>query len=218
MFRIRHPDAATIRAHLQRQGELPFSYDEVGATRETSKCAAEFLHAEAIVDHNRVKLGSGKDTFERAKLALRRWEMFNLAWVEFCWATAPIEVGQPVGIMVQTGFVWSLNAARIVYLLDEAGGEVDRYGFAYGTLPDHVESGEERFLVEHQRADDSVWYDLLAFSRPGGLATRIGHRYARGLQKKFARDSLRAMCRAAADQPRPPPGQTEQTGVEDFQG
>jgi len=25
---------------------------------------------------------------------------------------------------------------------------IQRYGFAYGTLPDHAETGEERFLVE----------------------------------------------------------------------
>jgi uncharacterized protein (UPF0548 family) len=29
-----------------------------------------------------------------------------------------------------------------------ADGPVRRFGFAYGTLPDHVESGEERFTVE----------------------------------------------------------------------
>lgn len=196
MLRLRHPDAAAIRAHLERQTPLRFSYPEVGATREATQGVVDRLRDGSIVDHNRVKLGSGKPTFERAVLALRGWKMFDLSWVEFCWPTAPIETGQVVGIMLRAGFVWSLNACRIVYLLDESGDEIDRYGFAYGTLPDHAESGEERFLVEHHHADDSVWYDLLAFSKPGGLAVRINHRYARAIQKKFARDSLRAMCKA----------------------
>src|SRR5262245_46391050 len=43
---------------------------------------------------------------------------------------------------------------------------VNRHGFASGTLPAHAESGEERFIVEWDRADGGVWYDILAFSRP----------------------------------------------------
>ena len=91
---------------------------------------------------------------------------------------------------------WSLNAARIGYVLDEQR-EVSRYGFGYGTLPDHAECGEERFMVEHHSADDSVWYDLLAFSKPGGIATRMASGFARGVQHRFSRDSLRTMVRAA---------------------
>jgi uncharacterized protein (UPF0548 family) len=187
-----------IRAHLEQQAALPFSYEAVGATRAASQGVVEGLPSDMVVDHNRVKLGTGKQTFDRAKQALHQWEMFNVDWVEFCWPAAAVEVGQTVGIMMQAGFLWSLNACRVVYLLDEPGDEVDRYGFAYGTLPDHAESGEERFLLERHRQDDSVWYDLLAFSRPSGLLTRISHRYARAIQQKFARHSLRAMCKAAA--------------------
>ena len=60
---------------------------------------------------------------------------------------------------------WSLNACRIVYTIDEEGPVV-RFGFAYGTLPDHAEQGEERFSVEWHHEDGTVWYDILAFSRP----------------------------------------------------
>ncbi len=52
---------------------------------------------------------------------------------------------------------------------------MSRFGFAYGTLPGHVESGEERFLVEWDRGDDAVWYDILAFSRPNHVLTRLGY-------------------------------------------
>ena len=70
-----------------------------------------------------------------------------------------------------------------------------RYGFAYGTLPDHPERGEERFLVEWNQADDSVWYDLLAVSRPGHWLARIGYLYARYEQAKFRRLSGLTMQR-----------------------
>lgn len=81
--------------------------------------------------------------------------------------------------------------------MDEAGPP-RRFGFAYGTLPGHVESGEERFVVEWREDDDSVWYDILAFSRPRHLAARAGYPLARGLQARFRRDSAAAMVRAVA--------------------
>jgi uncharacterized protein (UPF0548 family) len=104
-------------------------------------------------------------------------------------------VGQVVAVMAGLFGSWLLNACRIVYVVDEMG-PVQRYGFAYGTLPEHVESGEERFTVEWHKEDDAVWYDIVAFSRPRQLLIRLGHPFARKLQKRFARDSAAAMQRA----------------------
>jgi uncharacterized protein (UPF0548 family) len=90
-----------------------------------------------------------------------------------------------------------MNASRIVYVVDEAG-PMTRFGFAYGTLPDHVETGEERFLIEWDRADNRVRYDILAFSRPRHVLARLGNPMMRRMQKKFGRDSVAAMLRAVA--------------------
>ena len=90
--------------------------------------------------------------------------------------------------------VWWLNACRIVYVIDEAA-PFRRFGFAYGTLPDHAERGEERFTVEW-RDDDSVWYDLLAFSQPRHWLARLGYPLTRHYQKCFGLDSLAAMSKA----------------------
>ena len=90
---------------------------------------------------------------------------------------------------------WSLNACRVVYLLDEEGDGMRRSGFAYGTLPAHGEIGEERFSVEWL-ADDSVWYDLYAFSRPGHVLARLGYPIARRLQRRFVSESKQAMLDA----------------------
>ncbi len=76
---------------------------------------------------------------------------------------------------------------------------IQRYGFAYGTLPDHAETGEERFLVEWDRASGEVWYDILAFSRPHLLLTRLGYPYVRRVQKRFGRESAAAMLKAVGD-------------------
>jgi uncharacterized protein (UPF0548 family) len=87
-----------------------------------------------------------------------------------------------------------MNACRIVYVIDESSNS-QRYGFAYGTLPDHAEIGEERFTVEFNPHDQTVWYDLYAVSRPSALAL-WAYPFTRSLQKRFARDSKAAMQRA----------------------
>jgi uncharacterized protein (UPF0548 family) len=69
-----------------------------------------------------------------------------------------------VAVIARALGLWWLNACRIVYIVDESE-PLRRFGFAYGTLPGHVGTGEERFLVEWDPAGDGVWYDILAFSR-----------------------------------------------------
>lgn len=151
--------------------------------------------------HNRVVVrelnGShAADCFERAKRAIRQWKMFEMPWVSLYRPDAIIEPGTNVASLIHHFGFWSLNACRIVYVIQEHG-LVEKFGFAYGTLRSHAERGEERFLVEFVPQDHSVWYDVYAFSRPRPL---IGAAYplARMLQKRFARDSQRAMLRAAS--------------------
>jgi uncharacterized protein (UPF0548 family) len=117
--------------------------------------------------------------------------MFDIGWMSVQPEGAPIAVGTTVAVVAGHFGFWSLNAARIAYTIDEPR----RFGFAYGTLPEHVERGEERFLVE-RRADDSVWYDLFAFSTPHHLLARLALPIGRAVQRRFARDSMRAMRRA----------------------
>jgi uncharacterized protein (UPF0548 family) len=110
---------------------------------------------------------------------------------------APIEVGTTVAVVAHHYGFWSLNACRIVYVIDEETNAVRRTGFAYGTLPEHGALGEERFSVEWHRADDSVWYDLYAFSRPAHALARLGYPLGRRLQRRFARASKQAMVDAS---------------------
>src|SRR5262245_27387311 len=128
---------------------------------------------------------------------MRSWKQFDLGWVASYPAQAPIEPGTTVAIRVRHFGFWSLNAARIVYLIEDEGPVV-RFGFAYGTLPDHSERGEERFTVEWNHEDGSVWYDLFAFSRPNLPVVKAAYPLARMLQRRFARDSARSLAMAAA--------------------
>jgi uncharacterized protein (UPF0548 family) len=187
MFSLFKPSPGTIHEFLAEQNDQQFSYEQVGASRATAP-------AGYVVDHNRLQLGVGRAVFERAKTAIEQWKMFDMTWLELCWPNLPIETGTTVAVAVHHLGFWSLNACRIVYTIDE-GGPIEKYGFAYGTLPDHAAKGEERFTVEFHADDDTVWYDIYAFSRPRPLA-RLAFPYSRVLQKRFAEDSKKAMQRA----------------------
>lgn len=191
MFFFKKPSQEAIRQFILTQREYPFSYAEVAYTREKPPDTY-------AIDHNRARLGFGATTFAQAKAALQRWEMFRLSWVRLCWPDTSLTPGSTVAILGHAFGLWSLNACRIIYVIKE-DGEIEKFGFAYGTLPDHLARGEERFLVEWHRQDDSVWYDILAFSRPNQFLSRLGHPIVRRLQKRFARGSLAAM-RWAVDQ------------------
>ncbi len=187
MLSLRKPSDESIRHFLTGQAQLSFTYSAVGATAETPP-------ADYVVDHTRIKLGDGEAVFVAATHALERWDQFRLGWVEAWSPETPIKSGEIVGVIGRVIGLWWLNACRIVYVIDE-GGTVQRFGFAYGTLPGHVESGEERFLIEWDRSENSVWYDILAFSRPRHPLARLGYPFARRMQKRFARDSVKAMLR-----------------------
>ena len=193
MFLIREPSGARIDRLLESQRDAPFSYAEVGASREGAKELAGY-----VVDHNRVRLGEGRETFGRAVSALLAWKMFDVGWARLVPAGAPVEVGTTVAVLARHFGIRSLNVSRVVYGIEEDDGPVRRRGFAYGTLPEHAESGEERFTIEWCQDDDSVFYDLYAFSRPNHILARIGRPVARGLQRRFARDSLQAMVKATS--------------------
>jgi uncharacterized protein (UPF0548 family) len=187
MFCLSKPQRQSILAFISAQRTQKFSYAEVGRSRQQAPQGY-------TADHNRVNLGQGLETFERAKSAIRQWKMFDMPWIDLCWPITPIEPEAAVAVLVSHLGFWSMNACRIVYVIDEHGSP-ERYGFAYGTLPDHMERGEERFTVEFDTDDQTVWYDIYAFSRPSTLA-RLAYPFARAVQKRFASDSKAAMQKA----------------------
>lgn len=189
MFFIHKPSEQKIKTFLAAQRDQVFSYAPPGLTRHLPASGY-------TVDHSRVQLGHGAQTFQAACRALQNWKMFDIGWVQLFRKDTPIETGSIVAVLVAHLGFWSLNPCRIVYTFDE---RPSRYGFAYGTLPAHAERGEESFSVEWQPEDDSVWYVVVAVSRPGPLA-KLGYPYTRSLQKRFARDSKLAMLQAVNEQ------------------
>jgi uncharacterized protein (UPF0548 family) len=143
------------------------------------------------VDRMRVGLGYGRAVFEAARRAVREWKMFPPSIARICNGEQVPQPGLIAGVLYKVWLlpVWILFPARVVWLVDE----LRRFGFAYGTLADHPERGEERFVVAWSEADDSVWYDLLAVSRPAHWLARLGYPYTRWEQARFRRLSAEAM-------------------------
>jgi uncharacterized protein (UPF0548 family) len=198
MFSFQRPTESQIRQYLAAQAALPAAYDAVGCTRQTPAPRRGWN-----IDRERVLLGHGEAVFRRAKEALQTWQMFPREIATICSPAMP-RAGDVFGVLYWAAPVrlWMLFPVRIVYLLDETtcseGHKLERFGFASGTLAGHAECGEERFLVEWDDRDDSVWYELLAVSQPRHWLARWGYFYTRWEQARFRRRSCRAMQRATA--------------------
>jgi uncharacterized protein (UPF0548 family) len=190
MILLNRPSKVTIESFLAGLESASLTYNPPGITNQITQTPFYFTK-----DHCRVQLGNGEETYNRAILALKNWQQFNLGWLQVINTNTPIVSGATVGLLCSYGPLWVLFACRIIYIMNE-GGAIHKFGFAYGTLPGHPECGEERFTVEWHQSDNSVWYDILAYSYPGEFLTALGYPLTRALQKKFARESQLAMLRA----------------------
>ncbi|MCC6726582.1 MAG: DUF1990 domain-containing protein [Saprospiraceae bacterium] len=179
------PSAYLVEKFLKIQVTAPFAYTAIGATNGDTP-VPNFTN-----DHNRILLGKGEAVYRAACDALRQWQMFPGGWAWIAPEGAPIQVGQNLAMVARVMGIYWLNGCRIVYTLDGTGPD-RRYGFAYGTLPDHAECGEERFSIAWLD-DDTVWYDLKAFSQPRHWLARAFKPVARWHQRRFVKESLQKM-------------------------
>jgi uncharacterized protein (UPF0548 family) len=188
LLTFRKPTEEALRKFLGEQAACDFSYKAVGATANVPPDGY-------VVDRTRAEIGVGEAAFRSAKSALQSWEHFRLGWVEVWPERIPLLQGEVVAIMGRMLGVYSLNSCRIVYTVDESH-QIVRYGYAYGTLPGHIESGEERFLIEWDTVSGKVFYDIIAFSRPNYQLAWLIYPLIRFGQRRFARDSIASMLRA----------------------
>jgi uncharacterized protein (UPF0548 family) len=187
MFSARRPSPDTIERFVRSSAALPLSYGPPGIVCDQ---AAGYRFYEAVI-----RIGHGPSDFERAKAALVAWKQFEIGWVETYPRHKPVVAGTNVAVLIRHLGFWSLNGCRVLYVV---GGEEDagRFGFAYGTLPNHSESGEELFEVYVDSATADVMYRIRATSWPQAVLAAVGHPIARRLQARFRIDSGEAMKRA----------------------
>jgi len=187
MFLRHRPSPQKIKNFLDKSQSLPLSYEPIGIAKESPRGFK--------IDEVGSVIGHGEESFARAKQALTNWKQFELGWVELHPRGASIEVGTVVAVLVRHLGFWSLNGCRIVFLLDE---HEMTFGFAYGTLNNHAELGEEIFEVSFDPGSQAVTYRIRAVSRAHAAAARIGYPYTRFLQERFRRDSIAAMRHAVS--------------------
>jgi uncharacterized protein (UPF0548 family) len=184
MFFTHRPKSSEIEQFLNHSRELQLSYQPLGIAKE-GFAGFRFDTATAVI-------GKGEAAFARAQQALKQWRQFELSWVELFPHGASTVPETNVAVMVRHLGLWSLNGCRIVYSVGDAQSS---FGFAYGTLTNHVEMGEEIFEVSITESDDVI-YKIRAASQPRALLARIGYPYTRFSQSRFRRDSLAAMKHA----------------------
>jgi uncharacterized protein (UPF0548 family) len=167
-------DEQLLRA---RQGAV--TYHQVGATRDRT-LPSGYRH-----DRLSIAIGHGETAWGRACDAITHWKAHAHAGIAITPLDAPIEQGVTVVASRRVGPFMILAPCRIVYATDEPS----RFGFAYGTLSGHPEQGEEAFHVVVNN-DGSVSAEIVAFSRPADLSTRLAGPIAREIQKVFVRRYL----------------------------
>ncbi|NEK86575.1 DUF1990 domain-containing protein [Blastococcus saxobsidens] len=167
--------------------DAPFTYAEVGATGDDLLPTGYHL-----AEHSAV-VGSGPATLDRAAAAVFDWRAQRSVGLRIR-ATGPAST--PGTVVVLTAGLPRLGydiPCRVVW----ASTEGDERGFAYGTLPGHPESGEERFTVRLTE-DGDVVYTIRVFFRLASPAARLAAPLSLVLQRAATARYVSAIRRATA--------------------
>lgn len=141
-----------------------------------------------------VALGSGEDCWERAKSGLDRWAHFDLGWANIATGGVAPEPGLNVLIFAAVLGVHVTSGCRVLSTHATNDGATTRYGFVYGSLDSHLESGEELFEVIRDEGGH-VTYRIDVMARPGRWYTRLLRPVAERYRRRFRRDSAAALRR-----------------------
>jgi len=184
------PPSPHVEKILQRYRTSRYSYPDVGITwLEGSTLAADAVKKYKM-DRYRACLGNGAAIFQDARQRFANWKMFPSKWIRIYPEKPEMKEGGVVGILAKVlGGMWVLNLCRVVRTVIEER----RVAFSYGTLEQHAERGEEKFSLAWSEGDDSVHFEILAFSRPNQLLAKLAYPYVRHLQKRFGKDAMQQM-------------------------
>jgi uncharacterized protein (UPF0548 family) len=166
--------------------DAPFTYAEVGATGD-AELPAGYLHGEWTE-----VVGSGREVFERVAAAILDWVPQRSVGLRVRATGSPGEVGTVVVLTAGLPRLGYDIPCRVVW----ASTTGEERGYAYGTLPGHPESGEERFTVRLTDAGDVV-VTIRVFSRLATPAARLVPPVARFVQGLATRRYLSSLRRAA---------------------
>jgi uncharacterized protein (UPF0548 family) len=133
--------------------------------------------------------------FAAARDGLRAWACHDGAGIVRLPERPELREGVTLVQALPVGPAYVPAACRIVWAVDEP----DRFGFAYGTLPGHPETGEEAFVVVRDPGG-SVRLDITVFSRARHPLARLGWFVGRRIQVRVTNrflDGLEAYVQRA---------------------
>ncbi|MCA1269619.1 DUF1990 domain-containing protein [Streptomyces rubiginosohelvolus] len=164
------------------------TYPEVGATR-LGPLPRGYHHL-----HHSTRVGRGAEDFAAAGAAITEWRMHRASGARVEASARRAEPGGDVRISVGLGPLRFAAPCEVIWTAYEEDG---RTGFGYGTLPGHPENGEECFVVDLAE-DGTVWFTVLAFSRPASWYTRLAGPLVPVVQHWYARRLGRTLRRIVA--------------------
>lgn len=174
-----------------------FNYDSKyrGASSKHVSSLNELSKDGFLINHARVLVGSGAETYEKGKLALENWRHFGFDW-GFVDSKTPIRSGVKFCVCVKEFLPWVMMPLQIVYVNESRSSKKDMASFCFGsgTLQGHLLAGEERFSIEIDEKNQ-VWYEVLSFSKPAHFLSFIGYPYVQLRQKFFAHQSSNAVMK-----------------------
>lgn len=192
------PSSEDQKSCINKSGTFNYDSKYRGATaksvsslREDKELSQDGYH----LNHARVLVGSGLDTYEKGKAALQNWRHFGLNWT-FVDPRTPVQNGVKFCVCVKEFLPWLMMPLQVVYVKENRNAKkaVASFGFGSGTLQGHLLAGEERFSVELDE-NNQVWYEILSFSKPAHFLSFIGYPYVQLRQKYFAQHSINAVLK-----------------------
>lgn len=203
-YRLAKPSPADLAALLESASNHDFSYRPIGRSLQSSEPPPAFHGL-----HVRRNVGVGRLRFDQVKDAIEQWAGHRRARAVLHPSKPELVAGTDVALGLRVGPIWVTAVCRIVEVVDEP----DRFGFAYGTLPDHPESGEESFLVIHDAASDQVRVQITAYSRPVALLAKLGGPFGRLFQRFMANRYVDGFAHSISDEVPPSPLGVDVTSV-----
>lgn len=155
------------------------TYSEVGAT--AGPILPDGYH------HLRVSRALGVVDLDETGELIMTWQVQGRSGVRL--VNGPDRVA--LGADATFRFLGQTIPCRVVDVVNEP----NRRGFAYGTLPGHPETGEERFIADRDPVTGEVTLFITAFSNPGTWRTKAIGPVGRVLQRMMTRRYLAALER-----------------------
>ncbi len=167
-----------LKTQLELSHDEEVTYPEVGLTR-SSTLPLGYRH-----DRLSLHIGPASTSWDWARTPSGSGRLMLTPEPRSHRPTPPVQ-GATVLASRTVGPITILAPCRVVYITDQP----TRFGVVYGTLPGHPEQGEEAFHVV-LGDDGSVTAEIVAFSKPDDLSTKLAGPMARKIGLLYALPKL----------------------------